>query len=293
MESLTEEDMAYSNKFAYPSTGLLAKFANWLVARRSILRFRRALFSKLPFPKLASDVTNVVYCTWVVDVRDVNHLVPPGVVPNQHNGKTLFTILTYTHGHFGPLFAGPLRRLFPSPLQSNWRLYVETLPDGVPTDKTVLFVKNIFDSPIYAVGTRLFSDALPSHLAQRFEHTASNGRITTMFLAGAGSAPEFQCLVGKTPERSMPEAFSGFFDSWNSAVAFLCLQHGAIAHVEDCDRLAYAAIDLPVDVDAVEPLVALEPPLSGEFLKQIGATGMPLCFLVPRVPFRVLSERLL
>ncbi|WP_445145066.1 DUF2071 domain-containing protein [Dyella sp. Tek66A03] len=285
--------MAYTNEFVYPSAGLLGKFANWLVSCRLLLRFRRALFSHLPFLKLASDVTNVVYCTWVVDVRDVSHLVPTGVVLKQRNGSTLFTILTYAHGHFGPRIAGPLRRVFPSPLQSNWRLYVETLPGNVPTDKTVLFVKNIFDNPLYAIGTRLFSDALPSHVAGGFEHTVSNEQFATMISAGAGSAPEFRCVAGATSERSLFEAFAPFFDSWRSAVTFLCLQHSAVAQVEDCDRLAYAAIDLPVDTDTVAPLASVDLPVSGEFLRQIGATGRPLCFLVPSVPFCVLSERLL
>lgn len=288
-----EEGLAYKNEFKYPSAGLFGKLANWLVTRRLLLTSRRALFSHLPFMQLASDVTNVVYCTWVLDARDVGHLVPPGVVIRQCNGSTLFTILTYAHSHFGPRIAGPLRRMFPSPLQSNWRLYVEALPGNVPADKTVLFVKNIFDNPLYALGTRLFSDALPSHLAKRFEHAALKGRFNTMICAGIGSAPEFGCVAETSAERSLPEAFRPFFDSWRSAVNFLCLQHGAVAQVEDCARLAYAAIDLPIDTDAVEPLASLDLPASGEFLRQIGATGKPFCFLVPSVPFRVLSERLL
>lgn len=283
----SEKAIGYHNDFVFPSPGLHGKFANWLVACRWLMRLRRKLFSHLPFVQLASEVTQVVYCTWVVDAKNVRHLVPPGVVLQQRNGSTLFTILTYAHGHFGPRFAGPLRRMFPSPLQSNWRLYVEALP------KTVLFVKNIFDSPLYAIRTRLCSDALPSHLAGRFTHVARDGRYSTSISAGGGSAPDFRCDARTTSERSLPESFAPFFESWRSAVTFLCLQHGAIARVEDCHRLAYAAIDLPVDVDRVEPMAALELPFGGTFLQDIGATGQPFCFLVPDVPFRVLSERLL
>ncbi len=293
MEGHSVEDMTNKNGFVYPTAGLLGKFINRLVACQLLLRFRRALFSRLPFLTLASDVKNVVYCTWVVAVSDVIHLVPPGVVLKQRNGSTLFTVLTYAHDHFGPKIAGPLRRIFPSPLQSNWRFYVEALPGDVPTEKTVLFVKNIFDNPLYAIGTRLFSDALPSHLAERFEHAALNEQFSTMIFAGAGSAPDFQCVAETTSERSLPQALAPFFDSWLSAVTFLCLQHGAISQVEHCARLAYAEIDLPVDIDAVEPLTSLDQPERGKFLRQIGATGRPFCFRVPSVPFSVLSERLL
>jgi len=104
--------------------------------------------------------------------------------------------------------------------------------------------------------------------------------------------PDFRCETRTTSERSLPASFAPFFESWRSAVSFLCLQHGAIARVEDCHRLAYAAIDLPVDIDSVEPIAALDLP-NGTFLQDIGATGEPFCFRVPHVPFRVLSEGLL
>ena len=95
-------------------------------------------------------------------------LVPPRMTLATREVRVLLTVLSYRHGHFGPALAGPLRRLFPSPLQSNWRLYVDAL-DGAPLPApTVFFLANVFDGALYALGTRLFSDALPSHLARRF-----------------------------------------------------------------------------------------------------------------------------
>ena len=134
----------HNNAFVYPGNGLVGGLINRLVASRILLRTRRALLSRLPFLKLASDVTDVVYCTWIVDVAAVAHLVPPRVTLAQRDGKTLFTVLTYARHHFGPALAGPLRRLFPSPLQSNWRLYVESLPDGVKSDVVAAFLPQIF-----------------------------------------------------------------------------------------------------------------------------------------------------
>ncbi|CAB3770260.1 hypothetical protein GQ57_28230 [Burkholderia sp. MSh2] len=284
--------MLQDNTFVYPSAGLAGRLANRLVASRPLLRARRALLSRLPFLQLASDVENVVYCTWLVDVAAVAHLVPPGITLASRDGRTPFTILTYAHRHFGPRVAGPLRRVFPSPLQSNWRLYVDTLPGGVPADSTVLFVKNVFDHPLYALGSRLFSDALPSHLAGHFTHAARDGHYRTR-LSGGGSAPDFSCTVAVSDDRTLPAAFAAFFGSWRDAVATLSLQHAAVAHVDDCGRLAHASIELPIDLDAVRPLKPAEPVGGGAFLARIGATGEPLCFVVPDVAFRVLSERLL
>lgn len=56
--------------------------------------------------------------------RNLASVVPPGVSLIQKGGHTLLTVLTYRHGHFGPAFLGPLRKLLPSPLQSNWRVYL-------------------------------------------------------------------------------------------------------------------------------------------------------------------------
>ena len=285
--------MHYDNAFVHPSAGLIGQLANRLVASRPLLRARRALLSRLPSLQLASDVENVVYCTWVVDVAAVAHLVPRGITLASRDGRTLFTALSYAHRHFGPRIAGPLRRVFPSPLQSNWRLYVDTLPGGTPADGTVLFVKNVFDHPLYALGSRLFSDALPSHLARRFTHTVQGGCYDTLLSGGGGSAPDLRCTAQATDDRTLPDAFAPFFNDWQDAVASLSLQHAAIAHVEDCDRLAYASIDLPIDVNAVRPLKTTGPVSGGGFLASIKATGEPMCFVAPDVAFRVLSERLL
>ncbi|WP_334012047.1 DUF2071 domain-containing protein [Burkholderia cepacia] len=285
--------MRQDNAFVYPSAGPVGRLANRLVASRPLLRARRALLSRLPFLQLASEVENVVYCTWLVDVAAVAHLVPRGVTLASRDGRTPFTILTYAHRHFGPRIAGPLRRTFPSPLQSNWRLYVDALPGGVPADRTVLFVKNVFDHPLYALGSRLFSDALPSHLAARFTHAVQDGRYRTLLSGGTGSAPDFHCLAAVSNDDTLPAAFAPFFGSWRDAVAYLSLQHAAVAHVADCDGLAHASIDLPIDIDAVRPLQPVEPVGGGAFLSRIGATGEPLCFVVPDVAFRVLSERVL
>jgi hypothetical protein len=118
-------------------------------------------------------------------------------------------------------------------------------------------------------------------------------RGTDARTAGSGgSAPDFRRTAEASHDRTRPAAIAPFFDDWRAAVAALSLRHAAVAHVEDCDRLAYASIGLPIDVDAVRPLKTVGP-AGADFLARIGATGEPLCFVVPDVAFRVPSERLL
>ncbi|WP_256078135.1 DUF2071 domain-containing protein [Massilia sp. YIM B04103] len=275
-----------TNRYIHPVPGIVGACADRLANSPLLLACRRAIMSRLPFLRLASDVRDVVYCNWIVDVAAVAHLVPDGVKLWQRDGKTIFTILTYTHGHFGPAFAGPLRKLFPSPLQSNWRLYL----DGPGEEATVLFVKNILDSAVHAVGTRIFSDALPSHYAPAFKHRQHEGRYDTRIDPGQGSAPAFECSAQAAGTRALPPEFAALFRSWDEAIAFLSLQHAAIAHAEDVNRLAHARIELPVDLAAVQPLQAHA---VSPFLNAIGATNAPFSFAVPAVAFRVLSERIL
>lgn len=285
----------FSNEFVSPSPGFTGAAAERLIGCPRLLRARRAVLGRLPFMTLASDVVDIVYCTWTVDLAriEASRLVPPGVELVQRDGKTLFTILTYAHRHFGPALAGQLRRLFPSPLQSNWRFYVERFGGTRAPEPTVLFVKNVVDQAIYAIGSRVFSDALPSHLAQRFEHRAHAGGYSTLITGGRGSAPGFQCDAQHTTARVVPPDLAAFFGSWDDAVAQLSLQDAALSHVEDCAQLAHARIDLPIDPHSAEPLHVPPAAASGAFLDGIGATGAPFCFVIPGAPFRVISERLI
>jgi hypothetical protein len=177
-----------------------------LIANSKLLAaIRRAIFSRLPFIQLESDVSNVVYLNWVIESSIAVNQIPQGVSLIEKNGKTILTALTYNHGHFGPSFLGRFRQLLPSPIQSNWRFYVSGLPNDNGATKVVLFIKNTFNSAIYSVITRVFSDALPSHLAKRLEHTKHGGAYTTKIESDQGSAPELFSEVTPPPERPNDE----------------------------------------------------------------------------------------
>ncbi len=269
------------NRFASPDRGPLGRLQDLLANSVGLARLRRAIFSRLPFPVLASDVRDIVYASWVAPLVELAGEIPPDVAVLERDGRTIVTVLTYRHGGFGPTLAGPLRRLFPSPLQSNWRLYLAR--PGV-----VLFVKNIFDSVLYALGTRLFSDALPSHYASRFD-LASDAASCRVEIGGPGSAPGLMLKAASTDARILPAEFAPFFSDWAEAVRFLCLQHAAVAPIAGETGLAYAEIDLPIDLATVRPL-AVSACAPGGWLAARGVAGQPFCFQVPAVPFRVLSE---
>jgi hypothetical protein len=245
-----------------------------------------------PVVPLASDVEDVVYLTWIVPVDRIRQFVPPGVAVIERAGLTLFTILTYRHRHFGAKWLGSLRRLCPSPLQSNWRLYVQTLPGGEAPTRTVLFLRNAFDHPAYVLGSRLASDALPSHLPLRFAHERSGDGYETVLDPGEGSAPALDSKLERASARVLPAGFDRFFASWAGAVRFLCLQESAVVAIDGERRIAQAGISLPIDVDTVVPLQSTAVAGAG-FLQEVGAVGAPFCFAVPKVRFEVLWERVL
>ena len=280
-----------NNAFVFPRPGALGRLVAFLANSERLARIRRACLAGLPFPILESDVRDVVYLNWVVPMERARPLIPRNVQITEIDGRCILTLLTYRHGHFGPRLFGRLRRLFPSPLQSNWRFYVSAV-DGLSRANTVLFVRNVFDSILYALGSRLFSDTLPSHYAMRMSQTRTAGGYSAVIEGGVGSAPELAHDTILSNARELPQSFARFFNSWHQAVAILASQSAAITEVSSIHRLAEATIDLPIVIDEVLPAESASY-TPGKLLRDLGADTPPFCFIVPAVRFRVLSERLL
>jgi len=282
-----------SNRFKYPRPGLFGRLAERIANSSALGHIRRQTMGRLPFPLLISDVVNVVYATWLVDADRARHLAPHRAALWEHEGRTPFTILTYRHGHFGPRATGPFRRLFASPLQSNWRLYLSDPLPGAPALPTVVFVKNVLSSALYALGTRVLSDALPSHLARRFTLSVDERSISASIEPGDGSAPALEVRFGRAAERSLPEVFAPFADSWSAAAARIANQDAAVTPLHGMRRVALGTIDLPADLDSLEPLQLIPGSLRCPMLRELGAGEASLCFLLPSVRLRILSDRLL
>lgn len=278
-------------RYRHPVDGALGRMVERLVAGRTWLQSRRRISSRIPMPQLASDVEDVAYLNWWVDPRRLP--TPPlGYRYWGASDWTLFTILTYRHGHFGPLSAGPLRRCFPSPQQSNWRWYLVPEDGDDSVQPTVLFARNVIDSLPYAVGARLFSDAMQPHLPAAFEHGWCDGVLHTRITPGRGSAPSLTATLTTGGEDS-GEWWSGRFDGRRQALRFLACQDEAIAIAPD-GRLALTRISLPIELDAISPLSLQPADLHCPLLLSMGGDpGAAFCFHVPKVEFRVVSERLL
>ncbi len=284
------EDLAQSAIYRHPSDTLFGRMLPRLLHAPRWTRLRRALSRRRPMPALVSDVRDVVYVSWWVDVRHAP-MPPPGHHYVVHAGRTPYTILSYRHGHFGPALAGPLRSLMPSPRQSNWRWYLhrDDDPDGTPV---VLFDRNVMDQLPFMAGARAFSDAMQPHLSARFTLALdAEGSGHTRIEGGQGSAPalhlQWQAAAG-WDDAGWAAAFGGH----QALLRFLTCQDEAIART--CDgRWASTRIALPVEVDSLQPL-RLIGELQCPRLQAMGvALHEGLAFRLPRVPFRVVSERLL
>ncbi|MBE3027940.1 DUF2071 domain-containing protein [Janthinobacterium sp. GW458P] len=279
------------NTYRHPRAGWPGRLFAALANCARFAHLRQAVMSRLPFLTLHSDVRDVVYVSWLVDAAAAQKLLPPGVALWQRDGKTPFTVLTYRHGHFGPALLGPLRRRMPSPLQSNWRLYLDHTPAGAPDVPCVYFLKNIMDSLPHALGTRLFSDILPTHLANAMTLDVSAKQAHCAIAGGAGSAPPLDVQAAIGGGKALDGHWQQLFGSWRDAVAFLACQDAAIASVPRNGKLVFGEIDLPVDLDQVQALTALRADCG--LLAQLPPLSAPFAFLVPKVPFKALSERLL
>ncbi|MBR7632066.1 DUF2071 domain-containing protein [Janthinobacterium lividum] len=279
------------NTYRHPRAGWPGRLFAALANSTRFARLRQAVMSRLPFLTLHSDVRDVVYVSWLVDAAAAQQLLPAGATLWQRDGKTPFTVLTYRHGHFGPALPGPLRKLLPSPLQSNWRLYLDHTPPGAPAVTCVYFLKNIMDSLPHALGTRLFSDILPTHLADGMTLEVTPTQARCSIAGGAGSAPSLDVQADIVTDHTLDADWQALFGNWRDAVAFLACQDAAIAHVPRNGKLVFGEIDLPVDVDQVQALTALRADCG--LLGQLPPVSKPFAFLVPKVPFKALSERLL
>jgi len=284
------DDLAQSAIYRHPFDNVFARMLPRLLHAPRWTRLRRALSRRWPMPALASDVRDVIYASWWVDVRHAPS-PPPGHHYVVHAGRTPYTILSYRHGHFGPALAGPLRALMPSPQQSNWRWYLrrDDDPDGTPV---VLFDRNVMDQLAFVAGARAFSDAMQPHLSVRFAHVLeANGGGHTLIEAGHGSAPALR-LQWQVAAGWDDATWSAAFGGHDALLRFLTCQDEAIART--CDgHWASTRIDLPVELTHLRPL-HLQGTLQCPRLQAMGV-ALPdgLAFHLPRVPFRVVSERLL
>lgn len=274
------------HKFRWPDQSPRSLLAH-LINARGLRDLIRASSTILPIPVMKSDIRDVVYLNWMVPEKRARQLCPEPLKLDVRNGKTAISLLTYQHGHFGPAFYGPLRKFLPSPCQSNWRIYVEPENPSAKRDAIYFFKTTISDWP-HALGSRLLSDGLPSHLSQSFTHTREGDRVITQMAPGLGSAPDLQSDVTCNTPRELPEDFKEFFPSWNDAVEYLVEQNRGVNVLQGMGEVLESRIDIPIEVAQVE--AARVEKFESQWLKELTEGCEVFAFVVPSVPFRALGE---
>jgi hypothetical protein len=252
-------------------------------------RVARRLCEFLPVLAFRSDITEVLYINYLVEASTLEPLAPPGL-ELQRLGKdgryALFTFLTYRHGHFGPRLLGPLRRvLMPSPIQSNWRVYVTDPGSG---RRGVYFVSTAVSSTLVGVLGRLMAEGMPQHVFQHARLWSNGEGVFYLRLhPGAGTAPDAEALLHLSKARPTSGAWSLCFESYAAMLAYVVPQDRAFSVQPWHARLTRQEIQLGIPLEACEPL---EGDVNSAAARALVGAGTPFCFRVPRVAFRFDEE---
>lgn len=251
-------------------------------------RVFRALLEPLPVLALRSDITDVVYVNYIVPAERLAPLVPEGLELQRigpGDRYALFTFLTYRHGHFGPRFLGSLRRLFPSPIQSNWRVHVVDPARGV---KGVHFITTAISSTIHALGARLCAEGTPMHVPARADlRREADGTMRLTLSPGRGTAPDAELVLRPAEEWRLPEAFSACFAGARALLEYCVPQDRAMASQPWRGTISRQEIHLGIPLSACEPLAG---EVRSRAAEAIAGDAVPVCFRVARVDFLLEGE---
>lgn len=252
-------------------------------------RFVRAYCELLPVPAFLSDISNVIYVNYIVEAYRLEPLVPKGLELQRigPDGRyTMFSFLTFRHGHFGPRLLGPLRKLLPSPLATNWRVYVRDPHTG---HEGVYFTSTAISNLAYALGARLLAEGLPMHLLRRGKlYPTPEDAFLLLLDPGKGSAPDAAGLfrlAGATPQFG---PWDLCFSDYKAMLAYCVPQDRALS-VQPWHRwVTRQEIRLDIPLDACQPL---EGELFSQAARTVVGDAMPFAFRVARVNFRFDEER--
>ena len=277
----------FQNQLTYPSKNLFAESVSNLFNKDSLLTQKTTFLRPFEQISLLSDVTNVLYLNWLVPYENVLHLVPPKLKLKKWGKYTILTILTYNHGNFRPQPLNFMKSLFPSPLQSNWRLYLET-NEVIPCAKsTCFFLKNVLNARLHTFGSRLFGDILQAHYPLKFIYAIQPDNYTISIQQGLSNAPDLDVVCSKTVDFNFSDEWDNIFSSVEEALKTICLQEYAVADLQ-LPAFAVASIELPIAIETIKPLQVNS--LKSHWLVENSVFGMPFAFLLPSVRFKTISE---
>ena len=263
----------------HPGRGLAGRVLDLLANSRLL----RAYCEWLPPLAFLSDITDVIYVNYLVEAERLEPFVPEGL-ELQRIGRdcryALFTHLTYRHGHFGPRLLGPLRRVLPSPVHSNWRVYVHDPNTGL---RGVYFVTNAIASTLHALAARLLSEGMPMHALRRAAVEVDDDRTCRVLLdPGEGSGPDLEAILRPGDAVLPGPPWSECFDSYPALLAYCVPQDRAFSSQPWYGRITRQEIALAIPLESCEPL-------AGEVRSHVATAyvgdAQPWCFRVGRVAF--------
>jgi hypothetical protein len=246
-------------------------------------RLLRAYCEWLPPLAFLSDITDVFYVNYLVEAERLEPFVPAGL-ELQRVGRAsryaLFTHLTYRHGHFGPRSLGRLRGLLPSPIHSNWRIYVVDPHTGL---RGVYFVTNAIASTPHALAARLLSEGMPMHVLRSAAIEVGDDRTCRVVLdPDTGSAPDLEAEL-RPGDAVLPGApWNECFDSYAGLLAYSVSQDRAFSSQPWYGRITRQEIVLRIPLESCEPLTGT---VRSHVAAAYAGDAEPLCFRVGRVAF--------
>jgi hypothetical protein len=251
-------------------------------------RFVRTLCEYVPIVAFLSDITDVIYVNYIVEASKLEPFVPAGLELQRLGADeryTFFTFLTFKHGHFGPRFLGKVRKLLPSPVQTNWRIYVRDPRTG---KQGVFFVSNACGSTLVALGARLFAEGMPMHVLHASGIDADkDGKVSLYLDGGKGSTPDAQATLQRLDERPAQGPWSLCFASYEEMLAYCVPQDRAFSSQPWYARVTRQEITLDIPLDACKPL---EGKVYSHTAYKFVGDATPFCFFVANVHFRFEQE---
>jgi hypothetical protein len=271
-------------KWRAPYPGILWRITQGIMRSR----FLRAIAELLPTIPMRSNIRNVVYINYLVRAERLLPLLPDGLelqLLGAHSEYGMFTYLTMRHGHFGPTFLGPLRKLLISPLQSNWRIYVR---DPLTEKSGVYFVTTTTDSVPLAVGARFLAEGMPMHLLANAELSDSpSAELLLRLKPGIGSAPDAEALLVRSKERPTQGVWSSCFATYGEMLAYTVPQDRAFSIQPWAEQMTNQEIELGIPLDSCEPLVG---DVHSKAVQEFIGDAEAFAFHVPKVKFNFLRE---
>ncbi len=243
-------------------------------------------------PPLRSDIVDVLYINYLLEWRDLDDLVPKGT-RLQHVGmmsdQSILSILIFRHGHFGPKFLGPLRKLLPSPVQSNWRIYVYDPDKPKLVDSLgVAFLANTVSNPVSSLIARIFAEGMPMHVPESSDiHCDGKGAWKVNIDRGNSSSPNLHATFQEDERRRLPGEWGTAFWTAGEAIEYLIPQNRAFSYQPWSEKLTRQSIELGINLDEVK---TLQGNIRSQAIQDLVGDAEPFVFCVRNVQFDFLGQ---